>query len=446
MDRVDLLIKNGEVLTPEGLRRVGIAVLDERIMAVDVEQNLPPGVEEIDAAGKVIIPGFIDSHVHFREPGFTEKEDWETGSKAAAAGGVTMVVAMPNTNPPPRTLDLYRQHLEIAESKSVVDFNHWAMPTVTDEITKIADAGTVGYKFFMKSAHYPYGSDTSIVHDAEILQMLKEVRKTGLPVLFHPHNQDIWEYKIKKWKEEGKTYVTAFSEISHGDHHINNTTAVAKMVLLGNAVGVTVRPLHIQGRDLLKIVRALKAGGYTLVAEANPWAVFHITPITVPGSEEENWQALNDGTIDLIATDHAPHTREEAEQARRNVLESVVAAYPLVEHYMSLYLTEVNRQGRISLERLSQLCSENVARHLGVYPRKGVILKGSDADLVIVDMKLKKILGKDYPVYSKMGFTPFEGMEVQGVPVSTIVRGKVVMREGKITGEPGSGKFIRPTK
>lgn len=445
MSSSDLLIKNGEVLTSGGLKRAGIAIQGERIMAIDVEQNLPSGSDEIDASGKVIIPGFIDSHVHVREPGYTHKEDWETGPKAAAAGGLTMIVGMPNTSPPPSTLEIYNQHIEIAKSKSVVDFNHWAMPTVLEEIPKIATAGTVGYKFFMKSAHYPYGSDIAIVDDAEILNTLKEVAKTGLPILFHPHNQNIWEYKVKKWTEEGKTDLMAFNEISYGDHDINNTTGIAKMILLANAVDARLRVLHIQGRDQIKLVRTLKAGGYRFITEANPWGVFPIIPITITGSEDEYWEALKDGTVDLIATDHAPHTREDFAKAEKNVLDSVIVGYPLVEHYMSLYLTEVNN-GRISLERLSQLCSENVARHLGIYPRKGIIQVGSDADLTIVDMKLKKTLGKDYRVYSKMGYTPYEGREVQGIPVYTIVRGKVVMKDGEIIMKPGYGEFIRPTK
>ncbi len=444
MNTIDLVIKNGDVLTPQGLKRMGVAVHEGRIFAMDIEQNLPKGAEEIDASGKVLIPGFIDTHVHFREPGYTYKEDWESGSKAAAAGGVTMVVGIPNTDPPPRTLELYKKQIEIAKSKSVVDFNHWAMPTILDQIQKIATSGTVGFKFFMKSAHYPYGSEIAIVDDAQILNTLKEISKTGLPVLFHPHNQSIWEYKVKKWTEEGRIDLMAYNEVSYGDHDINNTTGIAKMILLANAVGAKLRVLHVQGRDQIKLVKAFKAGGYHFVVEANPWGVFPITPITITGSEAEYWDALVDGTVDLIATDHAPHTREDFAKAQKNVLDSVIVGYPLVEHYMSLYLTEVNNR-RISLERLSQLCSENVAKHLGVYPRKGVIQVGSDADIAIVDMKRKKTLGKDYRVYSKMGYTPFEGREVQGIPTCTIVRGKAVMKDGEIVGKPGYGEFIRPT-
>ena len=356
-----------------------------------------------------------------------------------------MAVAMPNTDPPPRTLEVYKQHIEIAKRKSVVDFSQWAMPTVREEIPKIASFGAVGFKFFMKSAHYPYGSEISIIDDAEILYTLKEIAKTGLPVAVHPNTQAIWEYKVKKWTEEGKTGLMAFNEVYYGDHDINNTLAISKMVLIANAVGARLRTLHIQGRDQFRIVKALKAAGYRFTAEANPWGIFALDPITITGAEEEYWQALNDGTIDIIGTDHAPHTKEDYEETLKNVFESVTAVHPLIEHYMSMFLTEVNK-GRISLERLSELCSSAVAKHLGIYPRKGVIQVGSDADLAIVDMKRKKILGKDYPVYSKTGFTPWEGKEVQGIPIYTIVRGKVVMKNGEILPKPGYGEFIRPTK
>ena len=445
MSTVDLIIKNGEVLTPEGIKRAGIAVQGEVIFDIDLEQNLPSGKEQIDANGKIIIPGFIDSHVHFREPGFEYKETWETGSRAAAAGGVTMCVGMPNTSPPPRDVEAWDLHIKLASEGSCVDFNHWALPTKLDQIVPIAERGTIGFKFFMKRAHYPYNPETSIVDDAEILLAIQEIRKTGLPLCFHPHNQNIWDYKIKKWTDEGRTDLETYAEVSYGDHDINNTTGIAKMIILANAIGVRLRVLHLQGRDQFKLVKAMRAGGYDFINEANPWGVFNIRPITIMGSEEEYWEAFNDGTIDLIATDHAPHSREEFEQAQRNVHDSVIVAYPQVEHYMSLFLTEVNN-GKITLERLSKLCSENVARHLGVYPRKGVIQKGADADLAIIDMKERRTISEDYPVYSKMGYSPYEGVAVQGVPIRTIVRGKTVMENGDILGKKGYGKYISPTK
>jgi dihydroorotase-like cyclic amidohydrolase len=150
---------------------------------------------------------------------------------------------------------------------------------------------------------------------------------------------------------------------------------------------------------------------------------------------------LKDGTIDIIASDHAPHTREEHKKAEESSFESVVAGYPLCEHYLAIYLTEVNK-GTLSLYELVRAASENVARHLGLYPRKGVIQVGADADLAIIDLGREDVIGESLPVRSKMGFTPLHGMKVKGAPVYTIVRGTVVMDHGDIQVKPGFGKFV----
>lgn len=443
MATCDLLLRGADVLTPQGLVRTDLAVEGERILALGPASTLPAPAETLEAEGLVAIPGCIDSHVHTREPGYEYKEDWATATRAAAAGGVTMICDMPNLNPVPNTLERYRAQVENAGKKARVDFNSWAMPTVLEEIPGIAAYGACGFKFFMKSAHYPYGTETAIVGHAQILDTFKAVARTGLPCLVHPHNQDIWEVNVRRWTEAGRTGLEAFNEVTFADEDVTETTAIAVLALLARAAGCRLRILHIREKWQIKVCRMLKAAGYTFLCEQNPWAIYDIPAVSLPSDNEDNWAALNDGTIDLIATDHAPHTREESEKAGRNVFDSVVMGYPLVEHYLSMYLTGVNN-GRISLERLSRLCSANVARHLGVYPRKGVLQAGSDADIALVDMKARRRLGVDYPVYSKMGHTPIEGMEVQGIPVCTLLRGKVIMRDGEITGEPGCGRYTRP--
>jgi dihydroorotase len=431
---------------PQGLTsNVGIAIKDEKIVAITSNANLPSANRTIDASGKIIIPGLIDTHLHLRDPGFTYKEDYESGTKAAAVGGITMGVDMPNTDPPPDTAERFREHRAIASSKSLIDFNHWAMPKKVDEIRKIAAEGAVGFKFFMKIAHYPYGEMWAITKDNEILATFKEIAKTNLPCLVHPHGQDLWDASVERLTKEGKTDWSGWNEATYGDDDIMETTAIARVVLIANAVHAKLRVLHIEGRHQIRLARALKAAGYKFVVETNPWGVYHIGPLAVKGDEdiEATWQGYLDGTIDLIATDHAPHAKEESDKGKTDAFNSVIIGYPLAEHYLAMYLTAVNR-GRISLELLSKLTSENVAKHLQIYPSKGIIQIGSDADLTVIDLKAKRTLGKDLPVYSRMGFTPYEGMEVQGIPVMTISRGEVIAEDGKITGKPGRGKFIKP--
>jgi dihydroorotase len=438
-----LVVTNGEVLTGSDLVRCDVIVDDGIITGLSANQGLPEATTTIDATGLVVIPGLIDTHVHAREPGYTYKEDFESASKAAAAGGITMFMDMPNTDPVPNTLERYLEHRELAEAKAVIDFNHWAMPTVMEEIPKIAEAGAIGFKFFMKSAHYPYGDDVSIVDHAQILETMRTIAGTGRRCVVHPHNQMIWEYKTRKWTEEGRTERMAWNSVTYGDHDIIETTPVAILPILAEAVGCDLRILHIQGRQQLRVVRMLKNAGYRFVAETNPWSIVRIDPIGIhsPEDVEANLQALRDGTVDIIASDHAPHTKEEHQQADTSSFQSVIAAYPLCEHYLAIYLTEVNK-GRLSLYEFVRAASENVARHIGLYPRKGVIRVGSDADLAIVDMSREAVLGQSLPVYSKMGFTPLEGHAVKGVPVYTVARGQVVMDHGKIMVEPGFGRFV----
>lgn len=436
-----LTVTGGQVLIGGELVRADLVVEDGKIAAIT--ESAGPSDQQIDARGKYVIPGVIDSHVHFREPGYTYKEDFFTGSRAAAAGGITMFMDMPNLEPPPSTLENYLQQRALAEPKAIVDYNHWGMPTILEEIPKIAGAGALGFKFFMKSAHYPYDGPISISDHATILETFREIAKTGLPCAVHPHNMMLWNYRVDKWTREGKVGLMDWNEVTYGDHDIVETTAITTLALLAEAVGLKLRILHIQGEPQVRVTRMLKQYGYGFVAETNPWAVFHIDPIAMraPEDVEADWQALNDGTVDIIGSDHAPHTFQEHMKVRESSLQSVVAGYPLCEHWLSMYLTEVNN-GRLPLAQLSRLASENVARHLGIYPQKGVIRVGSDADLVVVDMQQESVLGETYPVYSKMGFTPLAGKEVKGMPAYTVVRGEVVMDHLDVIGKPGHGKFV----
>jgi dihydroorotase len=436
-----LTITGGRVLLDGDLTVADIVIQDGRIAAIT--DSAPASDQQISAAGRLVLPGVIDSHVHFREPGYAYKEDFGTGSRAAAAGGITMVMDMPNLDPAPSTVEAYRAQRAIAEAKSVVDFNHWASPVVRSEIPGLAAAGALGFKFFMKSAHYPYDGPWSVTDHADILETLRAIAGTGLPCAVHPHDMMLWQRRVEEATAAGRVGLMDWNEVTYGDDNVVETTAIATLALLATAVGADLRILHIQGAPQIRVTRMLKAAGYGFIAETNPWAVFRIDPLAVRGEESEalNWEALRDGTIDIIGTDHAPHTYDEHMEVRRSSLQSVVAAYPLCEHALSLYLTEVHA-GRISLARLSDLLSRNVARHLGLYPRKGAIRVGSDADLVVVDMDREAVLGDSYPVYSKQGFTPLEGRTVRGVPTHTIVRGEVVMEDGKILASPGCGRFV----
>ncbi|MFT4122730.1 MAG: dihydroorotase family protein [Microbacteriaceae bacterium] len=436
------IISGGTVVTAKDLEEVDIVGEDGVITALVPRGTGGRADTIVDARDRIVIPGVIDTHVHFREPGYEQKEDILTGSRAAAAGGITSVVDMPNTDPVPNTLERVLAKRALFEQKSLVDFNSWASPTRLDEVAAIAASGVAGFKIFMKSAHYPYDTEASVVDPVMLLAAFKEVAKTGLPLLIHPHYQPLFEAKMDALRERKAGTVYDYEYAVYADEDVTETVGIAQVALYAHATGADLRILHIRNADQLRLVRALKAGGYSFTAEANPWSVFELLKDLVPEKNvEDNLAALMDGTIDLIASDHAPQTRDDIEAAQGNAYDSVTIGYPLCEHYLAMYLTEVNR-GRLDLQRLVRLTSENPARHLGLYGRKGVIAVGADLDAAVLDIDREAVIGRDYPVYSKMGFSPYEGRTVKGRPVATVLRGELIMHEGEILGRPGFGRLL----
>jgi dihydroorotase-like cyclic amidohydrolase len=446
--KVDLVIRGGSVWQEtQGFTDADVAVDGERIVAIGAAgAEFPEGRRIVDASGLKVIPGLIDTHIHLRDPGYTYKEDYETGTRAAAKGGVTMVVDMPNTNPVPNTLERFVEHREIAASKSLVDFNHWAAPTVLDQIAPIVAEGAAGFKVFMISHHYPYDNPDQFITLSDPLRWydtMTEIARTGRPLIVHPHNQDMWISLADKYEAEGRTTPEDREEAYIFADNFIQTSSVASLLFLARSTGVDLRILHNNWVPLLDMVRMFKANGYRAVFEQNPWAVFGFGVEDQVKDADEVWATLNDGTIDIIASDHAPHSPEEVATALVNAFRSVIVSITLEEHMLAMYLTEINDQGRITLDRLVQLFSTNVAKHLGVYPQKGTLQVGSDADITLIDMDKEDVIDATR-LESKCGITPYEGWKLKGMPVGTIVRGRFVMEDGAVTGEPGYGRFTVP--
>lgn len=452
---LDLLLRNGKVYTEDGFRDLDVGVVGERIALVGAPGAVVDAKKIIDATGKHVLPGIIDWHAHLREPGLTHKEDFQTGTAAAAAGGVTMVCTQVNTDPVPDTVEHYRLQVELAEQKSLVDFNPLACPLAYEGgwVPKLAEQGAGWFKFFQKVAAYPYSTPASTSDTVRILKAFQAVAETGKFVAVHPWDHFFWDEAVRIVESAGLP-MTLKNWRHHTYTDAEMTGAAYQLYYLAKKAGVRWYALHAWHRGYIDLVRLAKGEGKIDViasVEMMP-AIDAVDDIYDPGSgdwipvghdaapdADYLWAAVRDGTIDLLGSDHAPHTRDEYHPD--DPLHTP-AGYGMLDWYGHLLLDYVNK-GRLSLERLVEVTSVNGAKAFGFYPRKGSNTPGTDADFTICDMDKEWTIDSKR-IYAKCQLSPYHGRKLKGLVTHTVVRGTVVMQNGEVIGTPGFGKFIVP--
>ena len=443
----DLLIKGGRIVTPERTFEADIAVRDGLILSCGDPTTMPRASEVIDAGGRFVLPGAIDSHVHFREPGYTHKENWQTGTAAAAAGGVTTVFEMPNTNPPTGSVAALKAKLGLAGRQAHVDFGIYGLldEDNIDELDALIDHGAAAFKCFMGNTF----GDLPAPSDGAMLEGFEVLARRGIRCTVHAENASIMARRQMQLERAGRTdplaHLAARPEICAVE-------AVGRAIAFAEWTGARLHIAHKSSRDALYLIRDAKARGVDVTVETCPHYLIFDTgdmrrlggvlrvnpPIREPGHGDALWQALTDGTIDMIATDHAPHLPDE--KSHRSIWQCE-CGFPGVETQMRVMLTEVNR-GRITLNQYVRWTAVNPAHAWGLYPRKGVLQPGADADIVIVDMERRETIDQE-ALHSRSRISPWHGRTVQGVPLCTIVRGAVVMRDGDVVGAPGWGRPVQ---
>jgi dihydroorotase (multifunctional complex type) len=458
VEQYDLVVKSAEIVTPAGRVDGQILVNGERIAGIVAADVPVPAKKVVDAGSRPVIPGLIDTHCHFRDPGYTHKEDYYHGTIAAAAGGVTTVFDMPNVDPPTTTADRLKAHLENAQSKAVVDFGHNASGVVPENIADLAAAGATAFKVWMMTdigRDYPHPPGTSVTNRAVLYRIFEAVAETGLPLYIHPHDHDLYEMFVERARAEWGTDFRSYARALRGGGGVVLNTAIATILQLQQSVGTRLHVLHLSTRDGVRMVREAKAAGRPVTSEANPFAMFvtndwaniekkgpYSLGFWVP--EDDNpamWEAIVDGTIDVIGSDHGPHTREEKEVGWTDMY-TAPGGSPFIEQYLRLLLTEVNK-GRLTLERVVEMCCSAPAKLTGYDGIKGSITVGADADLVVLDMDHEEVLHAESSHY-RCGWMPSEDFTSKGRPVTTILRGRVIMQDGEVTAEKGSGRLLTP--
>jgi len=439
----DLILKDGALVTPLKTFKGDIAVQNGKIIKTGKLHKKDTADEIYDAKGKHILPGIIDAHVHFRDPGLTEKEDYETGSMAAAFGGVTTVADMPNTVPPTATAAEFNKKVKTAKEKSYVDFALFALLTNNNlrDMEGFKNSGALGFKVFFGTSTGDIAAPSTPI----LIQQMEKSAGLGMRIGFHCETSDLNSCFTEIWKK--KNELNEGFLLSKARPVISETLAIRTVIFYADYTKANIHIHHITSNKSALLVEQAKKRNINITAETCPhYLLFdgekcvHKVYPPIRGMEHGKaiWKALKKGVIDIIASDHAPHTPAQ----KALPLWTAPAGLCGVETLVPLMLNEVNK-GRLKLNDFVRIASEAPAKIWGIYPQKGNLQPGADADFTIVDMKMKKVITAS-EIHSKSKTTPYEGMEVQGYPVATIVRGKFVVKDGQLTGVKGQGDFIRP--
>lgn len=442
----DLVIAGGTIVSGDARMAADVGVADGLIAAVGAPGSLGPGRERLDAAGLFVLPGAIDVHVHFREPGYTHKEDWETGTAAAAMGGTTTVFEMPNTHPPTRSIVELRRKQEAAQ-KAYVDFGIYGLLAEDNvgELEGLIAGGVNAFKCFMGNTfgNLPSPSTGAMLEGFEI------IAPSGLRISLHAETASIMAWRqerlVKAGRNDPLAHIAARPAVVAAE-------AVARAAILAEWTGARIHVLHISSALELGPLADAKARGVDVTGGTCPCyllldsrdysrlgSVIRVNPPVRDAADQDAiWAALRSGVIDLIETDHAPHTLEEKTKA---VIWDADCGFPGVETQMPLMLNQVSR-GRLSLEDYVRHSAEAPAKKFGLWPVKGRVAPGAHADLAIVDMGRTETI-RAAGLHSRGKVTPFEGVSVTGVPVHTLVRGRFVQKDRTLVGAArGHGRQV----
>lgn len=427
----DLLIRGGNCVTPAGVVEIDVGVRDGRIVELGSLSGATAD-EVLDAAGLTVMPGVIDSQVHFREPGLEHKEDLETGTRGAVLGGVTSIFEMPNTKPPTITREALGDKLQRAKGRAWCDhaFFVGATPDNYAELPELELLpGCAGVKMFM-------GSSTGNLLVDESAAVLRALQHGSRRVSVHSEDEarlkERWAL-VKDGADVGMHHVWRDAEAA-----IMNTR---RLIALARQAGRRVHVLHITTADEIEFLALHKD---VATVEATPQHLTLSAPeayeqlgslaqMNPPIREEHHrlglWRGIEQGIVDVLGSDHAPHTREEKEKP----YPQSPAGMTGVQTLLPIMLDHVNA-GRLSLERLVDLTGGGPQRIFSI-ARKGRVAVGYDADLAIVDLNAKRTITHGW-IASRAGWTPYDGKDVTGWPIHTILRGKAVVRDGELQGDP----------
>jgi len=451
------LIKNGQIITESGLIKGDILIENEKIQEIAEDINVPVD-EVIDTQNNYVIPGGVDVHTHLNlhvGNGIVAKDDFYTGTIAAACGGTTSIVDHMGFGPKGCSLqhqvEVYHGY---ASGNAVIDYGFHGVfqhvnDDIIDEIKVMVDNGIPSFK-----AYLTYGFK---IDDNGLLRILSKIKEVDGLLTIHPENDSVINYFRNKYLKAGKTSAI-YHERSRPD--FCEAEAINRVICLAQMSGnPRLYVVHLSANAGLEFIKLAQKRGQNIIAETCPQYLFlndddykkpnleglkYILspPIRNKSNQEPLWQGIINGDISVVATDHCPFDWELRKELAANDFSKCPNGLGGIETRIPLMFSEGVMNGRVSIERFVEVNCTNPAKIMGLYPQKGTLKVGSDADIVIIDPK-KKITLTNSILHQNVDYTPFEGMKLQGYPVLTMSRGKVIVKDNIFVGEKGYGQFIK---
>ena len=452
IEAVDTVINGGVVVTATNTLEASVAIQGEKFVAVGNEHTMPPAKNYIDATGKYLLPGVIDCHAHIREP-----DDWTVGAKAAAYAGITTIISFVGYDQDKQeTLSQATSRLkEEAGNQSVLDFSfHFVIgktPYILDGIPEAIRGGVVSFKMFMT---YHFRSP-----DSWIAKVMEVVGGHGGMVQLHAENGDVIEYLTDKAIAEGRTHPRDFPGTCPA---WAEEEAINRGILLGAMTNCPTYIVHLSTNAGLERIKEAQRRGQQVWTETCPQYLLlneeemeRLGPLAKIGpplrpsdmvNQDAMWQGTEEGYISAIGSDHSPSNPEVQKMGWQNIFVAPNGApipfgAPSIETLVPLVYGEGVAKRGLPIWWMARVLAENPARMFGIYPRKGVIRPGSDADLLIIDPKGGRTISAT-DLHGKLGYTPYEGWKVSGQLWMTFLRGRVMLDQGKLEQSSGYGQFL----
>src|SRR3977135_3577438 len=455
--RFDTIIRNGTIVTATDTYAGDVGITNGLITAIGKDLPIENADKIIDAKDGLVIPGGIDVHTHLDMPfgGTTSADDFETGTRAAAFGGTTTLLDFALRYKGQTLRTPFDTWMQKASGKAVCDYAFHCIITdladaQLDEMNALTREGVTSFKLFMA---YP---GVFMLDDASIFKALRATSKNGGLICMHAENGGAIDVIVQQALAEGKK--------APKYHALTRPTtaeaeATARAIALAEMAGAPVYIVHLSCNDALEKVREARDRGLPAYAETCPqYLHLSLDNMDVPGFEgakyvftpplrekwnqEKLWQGLARDTLQVVSTDHCPFCFKEQKEMGRNDFTKIPNGGPGIEHRMSLIFSGGVHGGKFSANRFVQLISTAPAKLFGLYPRKGTIAVGSDADLVIFDPNAEQVISAKTH-HMRVDYSMFEGMRVKGVTKTVLSRGRVIIDDGQFTGRPGAGEFLR---